>query len=321
MQNIILRIFVTGLLMATGSAEAAGNLIKAGADSSGGGKSVVCREPGTHRILSIEMLDLFEGRAMFGLEPLAMGTSLDEVIESAKAKFLHTVENADRSIFPDLDRLKQKIRILPPGSRLEPVDDASPIVLPRGCDLEQAAVWVDKSLVMADRELWEAMDARNQGALIVHEVIYNWTRYEGEKNSRRARKIVAHVFSQFNFEGVKEGVPEKSQMCATTTPDQKLESFFWIYPNHAGQLVAQFTKLRGTFLFGKTKTTFSSIKFSPSEQKENVAEWQSLESNFETDGFFGLMSRPIDGGRSLVAIERDETGKQVELPILCFDMQ
>jgi hypothetical protein len=292
---------------------------RAGADISGGGKGVVCRDPAGH-LLSVEMLDLYEARNLYALNPLAMGSNLDQVIAVAKEKFSHTVFDGAWTIPPELDRLRSQLRILPAGQKLVPVNDAAPIIHNPGCSLEQAAVWVNPSLVVADRELWEAMDARNQGALLAHEVIYSSTRAEGERDSRRARKIVGHIFSQFDFTGVRDGLPANPRTLCVSGAPRGSYSEFWIYPNEKGQLVVQLDILHKSWLYGKTTAAFTIPYVASGPSDTSVVELQDLVSGFETGRTFMLGARWNERGeRELSARETDEKGELVTVPVHCTD--
>ncbi len=314
-----LGIFVGFLWMILGQlAQAEPTVWLKGADSSGGGKSVVCRDSNAH-LISVELLDLYEAKAMFGLSPVSMGSSLDEVLDQAKSKLMHTIELPDPNIFQVMGRVKKNLRVMPAGTKLEPVDDASPVVLPQGCALEQTAVYVDEGLVVVDREHWEAMDARNKGALIVHEAIYYRSRGEGETNSRRARKIVGHLFSDFNFIYVKEDLPKDAITCISKKDDGKNMSMFFVYPNEKGETTFQFQELRGRFLFSKTTASTPNLKW---PLGSNLAPgWggsAELDSNFEVgEGIFvarAWTGNQSDGIKGLQMMEKDGP-----YPITCFD--
>lgn len=300
-------------------AGAAPSLVKAGADSSGGGKSVVCRD-GAGKILSIEMLDLYEARAMYTLEPLPMGVTLDEILAMAQAKLMSSSvvgELAGQRML----RLKERLKILPPGTRIEPVDDASPIALPQGCRLEQAAVWVDRGLVVADHELWHAMDSRNKASLIAHEVIYDITRTNGgEKNSRRARKIVGHAFSRYDFGDYREGIPNENFICFSMGSNARAFTSFIGSAGADGKLVANLTHLEGRILFGKNVVRFRHLKYNEdsAQQKWDSAE---IESSFETENSFALRWDPTKpAGERFSATLIDANGQQFELPFGCLSV-
>ncbi len=291
---------------------------RAGADSSGGGKSVVCRDT-SGKILSVEMLDLYEARNLYGQAPLAMGSTVDEVMTAAKAKFSHT--SFASSYLPEaLDQLRAKLHVLPAGQKLTPIDDADPVIYDPGCKLEQAAVWVDSTLIVADRELWEAMDTRNQVALYAHETIYAAMRAEGDKNSRRARKIVGYVFSQFNFTWARAGLPAEPRILCLSASQfvNSTASEFWIYPDVDGNLVAQFEILHGRDLYDRTTAVYTGLAFDEKARK-NVGVFEDLNSNFETGRTFMLSVVASSDGRTdmLSTAEFDRDGNEVAAEVRC----
>lgn len=325
MRFLILSVIASAFVsfLSASIAEASTKWIKAGADSSGGGKSVVCREGGAPngRINSIAMLDLYEARAMYGLELAGDGRSLDEHLEAVKAKLLYATPIGEY-LLGGISRLRSKLRILPPGTRIEPVDDASPIALPEGCRLEQAAVWVDRGLVVADHEHWHAMDERNRAALIAHEVVYDATRkWGGEKNSRRARKIVAHAFATFEFGDYRGVTPNESSICLSNANNPRNYLSFTAFADPSGRLVARIESLDGRMLFGKNFARFPSLKY---REDSPVVKWDvaEIDSNFETENSVVLKWDPAKpAGERLSAVLLDEQGRRYDLPLVCFGLK
>jgi hypothetical protein len=313
-----------GTLLSVSIAEASPKMIKAGADSSGGGKSVVCREGNSPegKILSIEMLDIYEARAMYGLEPAELGSGMRDILQEVKGK-LRVATAIGNGIADGIDHLTSRLRILPPGTRIEPVNDASPIALPRGCALEQTAVWVDRGLVVADHEHWEAMNERNRAALIVHEVVYDFTRRFGmEKNSRRARKVVAHAFSQFQFEDVEAGMPanEKRGLCYTLGDNTAESTSFWIYANENNELVAQLLSFEGRYLFSRNTAVFKYLKYG-GENSGPGHHSASVDSNFETESSLNIKWDPSKPrGERIILVLLDERGRRVEVRMGCIGL-
>ena len=103
--------------------------------------------------------------------------------------------------------------VLQDGVELAPVDDAFPTVIPTDCKIEQLANYVNDQEILVDGAIWKALDLTNQAALIVHESLYKFLRSFGDTDSRRTRRIVAYLFSDFTFDDVYGGIPAQSQMC------------------------------------------------------------------------------------------------------------
>jgi hypothetical protein len=293
-----------------------------GVDSSGGAKSVVCRAANS-TLISVELLDLYEARTMYGLKLLDMGADLDVVMEKAKDRVSSANRWWGKNVFyPQAVKIKNTLRILPPQTKLEPVDDAVPAVKEEGCALEQSAVYVDEKLVVVDQEHWNAMDARNRGALIAHEEIYYRMRMdEKDENSRRARKLVGHLFSDFSFEEVSAGIPRGVWInICWSKDDRKDAAAFWVYPNEKSEAVMQFTDLRGRMVFGKTTASSPGLKWPLGEELQSgVSIPFELASNFEAGREFYISRQsgtsPSDGTSGLsIALD----GRRSEVPLFCI---
>lgn len=167
----------------------------------GGGKGVVCRDSDGH-IKSAEVLDLYEARVQYQLMiPVSTKPYMLQAIE-AISPLKRTIVAFDydaivKSIY-DIDRVKN---VLPPGTKLQDVDDAFPVILPgKNCALEQFANYYNDSNILIDGEIWQALDAQGKAALVVHEAIYRFMRTYGAKNSQKARINVGHLFAQTSLE-------------------------------------------------------------------------------------------------------------------------
>lgn len=257
-----------------------------GADSSGGGKVVACRNP-EGSLRSVELLDLFEARALYGLEPAAERASVEDYLAEAKLKLEGIFKDAHNIMNPYvvIADARSQMRLLPEGTKLKPLDDANEIALPNGCNPEQLAVYRDNALLLVDRELWDALDARNKAALFVHEGIYRWDRETGEgaQNSIYARKITGHLFSQFEFEPILEGIPKGASSCIVRSKkDPSSHSllygfYFYESKTDAGLAVLQFTYIRGKIPYSKTFANLGMPQFDGA-----VSQYSLMQSKLET---------------------------------------
>jgi len=238
---------------------------KAGSASSGGGKAVVCRDL-NGRIQSAEVLDLFEGRITYGLEIKSFGATADANIKAMQEK-IGNIFDGFLSFDPDNNLFTKAVHdfhLLPLGIPLKPVNDADEDVLPpKGCDLEQLAYYRDDQILLVNQEIWNALDTLNRAALFTHEVIYRQERsLSNATNSRRARKVVAHLFSDFVFTPVMQGVPKDAKECRTFLNDDphKNTAFdFFLFPNPdgAGGQIAQFGLIRNNLVYSQTRDRIS----------------------------------------------------------------
>ena len=148
----------------------------------------------------IEVLDLYEARALYGLQ-LDKNLPSDALPIDLAQTELGKLRSVDPVYFQlvraELDRIQSEIRFLPPSNCLTPLPDGFPIVLPRSCEIRLLANYSDTlETVWIDQDLWARLGSVQQAALLLHESVYRTerVRYSAE-NSILSRKIVAHLFS------------------------------------------------------------------------------------------------------------------------------
>lgn len=228
-----------------------------------GGNAVVCRDS-VGRIKSAELLDLFEGRVIYRLKfqssPLPIQLQLHGILNRLWAA------NKDMAaymepLFREIDANKT---VLQDGVQLTPVDDAFPTVIPTDCKIEQLANYVNDQQILVDGEIWKMLDLTNQAALIVHESLYKFLRSFGETDSRRTRRIVAYLFSNYSFDDVYGGLPAQSQLCQSQFGEHYYK--FFVYPVNVTdqngvhqEPQAQFIWLDGQPQFSQKTTTIPTM--------------------------------------------------------------
>lgn len=179
-----------------------GILLSADARASGGveahgGPAVVCRAlDGTNRILSAEMLDLFEARNVRGLRVSVDRPGSAEEIAAQVFSRLQRYAYGARYRKELAEILERKI-ILEPEVRNTPTNDVFPILSREGCKIEQVAVYVrDERRVLIDREIFDALDATNQAALYVHEAVYKIDRdLTFTRSAVEARRLTGYLLA------------------------------------------------------------------------------------------------------------------------------
>jgi hypothetical protein len=97
--------------------------------------------------------------------------------------------------------------------KLNKTFDSFEIAKPKGCLLEQFALQRKKeekadTEFYFDKEIWSALGNKEKTGLILHEVIYEHFILVGEKNSTKARKYNAFIFSE-NLEKITEAEYKK----------------------------------------------------------------------------------------------------------------
>ncbi|MBS1962887.1 MAG: hypothetical protein JST04_11770 [Bdellovibrionales bacterium] len=162
-----------------------------------GGGAIVCRSP-NGAITRAEVLDVFEARELYGLNPVAV-TDVDAtrtaMLGSLRSRYL------GKSLYPayleqTLAMLHPRFKLLNPGVRLEVIPDAFPKINIRGCEIEQLASFNDDGVILLDREIMGALDPLNRLAIELHESAYLLDRkWRKATNSVFARKLVGFLLA------------------------------------------------------------------------------------------------------------------------------
>jgi hypothetical protein len=159
-----------------------------------GGYSVVCRDLFS-KIISAEVLDIYEGRILFKRSYAVDMNSVEEIIDIAKKrlsqhpKFLSKLEE-------ELSLISQNLIYIPDGNELQPTDDAFPPIKKKGCQFEQLANYTSVGEVLISQEIFERLDNVNKAALFIHEAVYAVRRKAvGETNSQISRRITAQLLA------------------------------------------------------------------------------------------------------------------------------
>lgn len=211
----------------------------------GGGKSVVCRnEQGT--IVSAELLDLYEGAKMYGLN-----------IQKSNAHYVEQIETA-LTVIPISSRgmteiyahiVRDKMTLLPLGTDIAPINDSLEIILPRNCQVEQLARFYSDDKILVNGEIWQNLDETSRAALILHEAVYANNRLMGATDSRRSRHIVASLFDpSTKWTDAKDGVPHDALTCIAMNGGGL---YMWAFKNSSNDWVLQFNYLGKSFVASK----------------------------------------------------------------------
>lgn len=176
----------------------------------GGGNAVVCRNQ-TGVIESAELLDLFEGSAMYGLNIQRSTNPFNTQVEKA----LEVIPPNSRQLIAAYANIVQrKMTILPPNTKLDKVDDSYEVVLPNQCQVEQLARFYSEERILINGDIWSFLSETDRAALILHEATYAANRLVGAADSRRSRHIVAHLFDpSTRWVDVKTNVPSDALTC------------------------------------------------------------------------------------------------------------
>jgi hypothetical protein len=159
-----------------------------------GGDVVVCRNQ-LGEILSVELLDVMESRLFLDRFPLELGNSSWTATEKARFALNRLMpldpERATRYLQQLVDFF-DSVMFLEKVSLVD-VPDSHHLAIPKNCDLEQVAIQISNIMlpeparIIINKDLWDLLDADNQAALILHEIIYQEAFLLGHTTSFRVR--------------------------------------------------------------------------------------------------------------------------------------
>ena len=183
-----------------------GTAAHAGTGVTGGGTSVVCRDPQTNEIVGAPVLyDLYEAEhdpaRNFQLErsDALVETQLEKIVaswsgggEDARPLELTTIRHALKIVEKAWLETDGKTQIVMPQP------DFTPSLLPKDphCRLEVTAFYQDENeMVKVDSEIYGKMSNTDKAALKFHEALYKINReFAQDKTSDRTREMVAKAF-------------------------------------------------------------------------------------------------------------------------------
>jgi hypothetical protein len=265
------------------------SLAFAGGEVSGGGNAVICRDS-ADKIISAELLDLFEGRIVHHLNyPSSDLPALQQA--QAAAKIIDQAWDFNR---PDNDGgrdylqravvdIEKLIQFLPRDIGLEVIDDSKHLVLPKNCKVTQIARYEPNNTILVDSELWDHLNSQNKGALLLHEALYYYLRILGESTSQRTRRTVAHAFARSEFKPLTDGITGPYEYCRATTPDDNEFGVFFSYPDKDGSVILQFISYNQTIMISKTIVPLRGTKWPLSSNKDDIFYMGKMEGLIEND--------------------------------------
>lgn len=167
-----------------------------GTETSGGGGAAVCRDA-QNKIISAQLLDLYEGSVRFGLDlQRAKVAPKDQIldvlsrIQSPLLKKLITqsiVDIVDNTVF------------LPNGVGMASLTDLGSdyaVFAPEGCNIEPVGFYESDGTLKVATSIYNALPKTDRAAFFLHEAIYKLARdLAFKRNSSESRKSVAALFS------------------------------------------------------------------------------------------------------------------------------
>ena len=176
-----------------------------GGQTSGGGPGIICRNS-AGSILSVESLDLYEGRILRGLSYPAQIGDRDTIVSRMVNRF-----SFDEAIKRDLPRAIARVveqwQALPTGVSIHPSADFGTdyaVVKPESCSIELVGYYEKDGKLMVAPSLYSAMNPTHQAAFLLHEALYYMARdFSGAKESKAVRELVASLFSSATEEDLR----------------------------------------------------------------------------------------------------------------------
>ena len=301
-----------------------------------GGSTVVCKDRQS-KIVRAELFDLYEGRVLKGLSYQENTRPyLDQArdIIAALAMNLQQHADTDGGVIDLLERNIKHLIFLPSGTGLKTAPDGAEFILPKGCELQQAANFHDLDHIYIDSDIWSELSNTQKAALLVHETVYEYLRDPGSKgsvvelNSIRSRRVVALLFSGQKFSplenfDLKKGF--KPQRCVTedALEADRPSSFFYAYPsqNESGQdqLTFQFIQLADRHLLTKTRLVTAPIETSAFPKAPKGRTYYAsgkLDSLVDPDGYVSVTIWPESPSHNSIFI-RDVDGNTYNETFVC----
>jgi hypothetical protein len=207
------------LMVALSTSYSISSLATKGGMHGGGGKGVVCRNT-DGSIKSVELLDLWEAREIYGREIIYSNEPVEKQVEDALSRASGILPAYTFASIVSFDRLLKiytlialknkypKYFIEKEDIQIQESNDSFERIRPSettGCKVEQIAFVDDipandAKRVYLQKKYFDKMNNTNKAALNLHESIYASLRnVNNETNSIRTRRAVGFIFSGGSF--------------------------------------------------------------------------------------------------------------------------
>ena len=205
-----------------------------GVSDGGGGRGVVCKNT-DGSIASVELLDFFEGKNLEGYTIPDRAGDYHTIIQN---EFVQKTKDRPHLSYLSkewLPKVNNGLKILPPGFRLEKVEDSGEIFnLPSNCTIEQLANFQGISRIFVVGDFWNKMSETSKAGLVVHELLWFVERFTGVESSSRTRRTVARYFAsdfqfaKFDFSSLRVDDIACESLSAIEPGSKRLGSVFFI---------------------------------------------------------------------------------------------
>lgn len=221
------------------------SVIFANAKVIGNGGNVVICENAQGEVTKAEVLDLFEGHAVYGLNYNEDATpALLQALKYSDTLSYAGSPVSAKNLSADVRDIYNGLKFLPTGVGLESIPDSGHFITPKGCRVVQTINYRDWKNIFVDVDVWNVLSETQKAALLLHEAIYAYYR-EGnfeindEMTSTRARLAVATLFSGKKAEATDKIPDNKNNSYLHCTSTSPFSEFFY-YESLYGYHVAQF---------------------------------------------------------------------------------
>lgn len=277
-------------------------LAAAGNEHGNGGGAMVCRDQ-NNKIVSAELLDLFESRSI-GLTFPEIAKSPEIYIQSG----LHRISMNNPFLGARVRKAlkdNQKIVIeVPEGIAVAPPVDAHPWLYKEGCALEGVAQYrklPDGERIFLNTRILKTMSNLDQAALWLHEAIYRVLREtDGDQDSIRTRHYVSLALRN---ESLIKQVPSQNHVIscfAGQNAENEILSFSMMIFNEDQNLSVWLNRQNNQWAFPaliaapepSATVTFSKLLPYVSEGVGSLAEWNILSDEVVTTFATGFEFEP-----------------------------
>ncbi|MBC7753605.1 MAG: hypothetical protein H7Z71_05155 [Moraxellaceae bacterium] len=171
-------------------------IVIAGGESSGGGGAAVCRD-NNKKIISAQLLDLYEGTVRFNY-------NIPRSSSPVKDQILGILSKIDDPMFKQLIKqttvqVLESSVFLPSGVGMAPTTDLGAeyaVVVPEGCAIEPIGFYEFDGSLKLSRSVYQALSETDRAAFFIHESIYKIARdLAFKRESSASRKTVAALFT------------------------------------------------------------------------------------------------------------------------------
>lgn len=157
-----------------------------------GGDVVICEK-------SSELLDFSEAKL---LKTFTLASSEKKSYLTIAQERVQKLRRLNPKLYEQyskvLGKIEKRLQFIK-GASFRDVPDSFEIALPKGCQIHQIAIQQNiegVTQIHISKDLWDRLDEENRAGLILHEIIYEHFLAFGERNSVKARKMNALLFSK-----------------------------------------------------------------------------------------------------------------------------